>query len=285
MKKSVIVLLAVLLFLSACATEPEFTRQTFPRIDGSTATKPISDAIAARFLSMKPDEASRFVRHNTTHQAYVNLVEGRADIIFVSEPSKDEIAMAGAKGITFETTPVAVDAFVFITAKDNPVQSLTVAQIRDIYTGRIANWKDVGGEDMLIVAFQREPNSGSQTIMQNVVMKGLIMMKPPTERVAEDMGGIIDMVAEYKDTRDSLGYTIYYFVREMHQNMNIKLLGVNGVVPSTQTIRNKSYVFAGPVLAVTRKGDVPGNARALLSWMLSDAGQKLIVETGFVAVR
>jgi len=98
-------------------------------------------------------------------------------------------------------------------------------------------------------------------------------------------GALIDRVAEYKDTRDSIWYTIYYFLREMHQNMNIKLLGVNGVIPSNETIRNRGYVFSGPILAVTRKGDVPENAALLLRWLVNDAGQKLVEQAGFVSVR
>ncbi|MBW8382526.1 MAG: substrate-binding domain-containing protein, partial [Youngiibacter sp.] len=155
------------------SVKPEFTKDTYPRIDGSTATIPLSQGIAGELLGLSAEEAKAFIKHNTTHNAYVNLMDGKADIIFVTEPSAEVLTMAKDKGIELEVVPVVKEAFVFLLNVDNPVDVLTQKQIQDIYQGKIVNWKDVGGPDREIIAYQRPDNSGSQTLMLSQVMKGL----------------------------------------------------------------------------------------------------------------
>ena len=81
--------------------------------------------------------------------------------------------------------------------EDNPVQSLTRQQLRDIYAGKITNWKDVGGEDADIVAFQRREDSGSQTLFQKLLIQGGELMDAPTELAPAMMGELVDDIAEY----------------------------------------------------------------------------------------
>jgi ABC-type phosphate transport system substrate-binding protein len=143
-----------------------FTKESFPKIDGSTATIPLSQAIAEKLLGMLSDKSKEFIKHNTTHNAYVNLIEGKADIIFVTEPSQEELKIAKDSNVDIEVVPVVKEGFVFLVNMNNPVNSLTVKQIQDIYQGKIINWKEVGGKDAAIIPYQRDKNSGSQTIMQ-----------------------------------------------------------------------------------------------------------------------
>lgn len=266
-----------------------FTKDTYPKIDGSTATIPMSMEFAREHFDMSEDEVRKFVNHNTTHEAYVNLIDGKADIIFVSEPSKDELNLSKEKGVELELTPVARDAFVFIVNKSNPVNNLKLSQIQQIYQGKITNWKDVGGKDKEIVAYQREKNSGSQTIMENKVMRGLDMMKPPsfkTEVGMVGMGGLVDQVAEFKDAESSLGYTIYYYVTRLYKKENVKLLGINGIDCSQKTIKDGSYPLSGNVYAVILKSKPEdSSARKLLSWILSDEGQECIKQAGYVGIK
>ena len=95
------------------------------------------------------------------------------DLIIVTEPSDEEIEMAKKYNIEMLIKPVCYDAFVFITHKDNPVDNLTIEEIQKIYSGQITNWKEVGGNDEKIRAYQREENSGSQTAMEKLVMQGI----------------------------------------------------------------------------------------------------------------
>lgn len=109
--------------------------EAYPRVDGSTVTIPLSEAVASAVMHLPLEEARQYVLHNKTHQAYLNLVDGTADIIFVTSPSEEELAYAAEKGVELTVTPVVSEGFVFLVNKANPVDSLTLEQIRDIYAG------------------------------------------------------------------------------------------------------------------------------------------------------
>jgi len=260
-------------------------KENYPVIDGSTATIPMSMEFARQLLDMSESEIKDFVKHNTTHYAYVNLIEKKADIIFVSEPSDEELALAKDKGVEMVLTPIARDAFVFIVNKKNPIDNLSLSQIQKIYTGEIKNWSQVGGKNKTIVAFQRAKNSGSQTIMENVVMKGLTMAPPPSFQEVGNMGELVDRVSEYKNADNSIGYTIYYYVTRLYKSEEVKVIGINGVECSPETIRNGSYLLSGNIYAVTRKDeDENSGANLLLKWILSDEGQRCIEQAGYVGI-
>jgi phosphate transport system substrate-binding protein len=187
-------------------------------------------------------------------------------------------------GIELIIEPVCYDSFVFITHRDNPVESLTVEQIQKIYSGEIINWKDVGGEDLKIVAYQREPNSGSQTAMEEWVMKGIPMTKPPMGQIVEAMGVLIKFVAGYENGTMSLGYTYKYYVDRLYKSPDIKILKVDGIMPSDENVRNSSYPFIAPYNAVIRSTDVDDVGGRFLNWMLSVEGQACIAQAGYVSL-
>jgi phosphate transport system substrate-binding protein len=194
--------------------------------------------------------------------------------------------MAKGKGLQLEVIPVVNEGFVFFVNAQNPVTSLTLQQIRDIYAGKITNWKAVGGEDKEIVAYQRPPNSGSQTGMLDLVIGPKDIMEPPKERIIASMGQIIDAVAVYKNDQDAIGYSYYYFATDMWNNDKVRLLAVDGVKPNKQTIGNRSYPVMTAYYAVMRSDEPKGsNARKLVSWILSELGQKTVEEAGYVRLR
>lgn len=258
----------------------------YPRVDGSTATIPLSEAIAAKVLGMDLEEARQYIVHNTTHNAYVNLMEGKADVIFVTSPSDEELAMAKNKDLQLEVIPIVNEGFVFFVNAKNPVKSLTLQQIRDIYAGKIADWKAVGGEDRRVVAYQRPENSGSQTGMLDLVIARDEIMEPPMEHVIAEMGQIIDAVAVYSNEQDAIGYSYFYFATDMWNNEKVRLLAIDGVVPSKETIGNRSYPIMTAYYAVVRSTEPEGsNARKLVSWILSEQGQRAAEEAGYVKLR
>ncbi len=170
----------------------------YPRVDGSTSAHPLQVLVACKILDVTcewtqppfldlfserrigPDLADSVTEtgeivtgiwHNGTHSAYVNLINKDADFIIVARmPSDDEIRQAGIRGVKLDIRPVALDAFVFLAHVDNPVKSLTLDQIRDIYTGKTTEWDELGGMGR-INAYQRNPNSGSQELMDDLVMR------------------------------------------------------------------------------------------------------------------
>lgn len=257
--------------------------EEYPRVDGSTATIPLSEAFATAVMDMDITEARQYIVHNKTHEAYMNLIHGNTHIIFVTSPSEEELAEAKAVGIELEVVPVVSEGFVFLVNKDNPVKSLTFQQIKDIYAGKITNWKEVGGEDKTIVAYQRPENSGSQTGMLDLVIGPDEIMDPPMEQVIGEMGGLIDAVAVYNNQEDGIGYSYYYFASDMWKNEDVRLLAVDGVSPDDETISDGSYPIRTAYYAVLRSDEPKeSNARKLLEWILSEEGQQVAEEAGYV---
>ncbi|HYF82720.1 MAG TPA: substrate-binding domain-containing protein [Clostridia bacterium] len=275
-----------------------------PRLDGATAAYPVYAAFVEAvykglgdyynanknnndkdiYLAFVDSNQPPFdkIKCSKTDKAYERLIDGQTDIIFVAEPSKFQNELIKAKGDEFVLTPIGYEAFVFFTNVKNPVESLTIGQIQDIYLGKVTNWKKVGGQNREVLPYQRPENSGSQTVMENKVMKDLQMMGPTKESLVEGMGGIIKEVASYKNSRNSIGYSFMYYSSSMIRNNQIKYIGVNGIKPTTETVRNRTYPFTVPVYAVTLKSNTKEKVSKLIEWILSEEGQSLIEKTGYV---
>ncbi len=264
----------------------KYTKYDISRIDGSTATIPITAELLRQFCGIDDHIISRYIFHNTTGPAYEHLILGQYDknIIFVTEPSEEELALAAENNVELEVTPIALDGFVFITHKDNPVDSLTVEQIQGIYSGEITNWSEVGGNDEPITAYQREPNSGSQTVMENMVMAGKTLAEPPKDQIVEAMGSLIEFVAQYKNSSTSIGYTFYYYINNLYKNEDIKVLKIDGVSPDNENLLDKSYPFSSGYYAVTIKDKDP-QAEEIKDYLISDEGQELVKMAGYCPIR
>jgi phosphate transport system substrate-binding protein len=280
-----------LFLLVACVKEtqvkrPVFKADTFPKVDGSTVTIPFSEALFAKLTDSSLDVARASILHNKTHMAYLNLFAGNADLIFVTSPSVEELALALASKFELEVVPITSEAFVFIVQADNPVESLTLAQIQKIYTGEIKNWKEVGGKDLPIVAYQRPVNSGSQTGFLDLVMKGLTPTVAPVEQIAVEMGDLIDIIAGFRSDASAIGYSYYYFVTDMWKNDKVKLLKVDGVYPDKTTISQGTYPIATAYYAVFDKAQKKNSdVRNVVEWILSPDGQRLVEDSGYVKVK
>ena len=273
--------------LTACQKKaPQFTIETYPKIDGSTVTIPLSEAVAATLTQSTMEAIRPYILHNKTHQAYLNLIDKSVDLIFVTGPSEEERSLAEASGVEFEVVPIVSEAFVFLTHIDNPVKGLTAQNIQDIYTGKVTNWLEVGGIDEAIIPYQRPINSGSQTGFLDLVMKGLTPMKAPEELVTAEMGQLIDAVANYENSAAALGYSYYYFVADMWGNDAVKLLEVDGIYPDHETISSGSYPFTTAYYAVIRKDSAQDSSeRKIIEWILSQDGQSLMEESGYVKIK
>ena len=277
-------------------------------IDGSTATIPITAELYRQFYDYSDDEITYNVSHTKTHEAYMNLItkhcrcvvpyaslcddlyngdeQKTVDIIFATYPSEDELSEAAANAVELEFEPIAMDGFVFITHKNNPIESLTVQQVRDIYSGKITNWKDIGGEDLPIKAYQRNPNSGSQTAMEEFVMQGEELMEAPEARVAQVMSMLVDVIAEYENGSASIGYTYKYYINNLYKSPDIKIINIEGIAPDNENLLNASYPFTTSYYAVIRKDEPEGTpARNLRDYLLTDEGQSVVEMAGYCGVR
>lgn len=251
------------------------------RIDGSTATIPLTTALHDLFNGIGSPPT-----HNTTSIAYYKLFNGLSDLIFVTYPSEKELDEARELGIELEIIPIVKDALVFLANIENPVVGVSSEQLREIYTGKVTNWKMLGGLDENIEPYQRTQGSGSQTLLIKLVMNGLEPMQPPEEWVSESMGGLVEVVSSYDNARAAIGYSMFYYVNNMYGNSAFKLLDVDGVKPSRETITRGEYPLEDYYYAVIRK-DMPAGsaARQLIDWLLTDDGQIVAARAGYIPLR
>ncbi len=247
-------------------------------MDGSTATVPLVKAV---YKHLYGRDAETY--HSTTPDAYVKLIEGEADLILVTPPSAEDLVMARSEHVELEVIPIVREALIFINNVQNPVENLTERQLRDIYSGRVTNWKDVGGRDETILPFQRDLRSGSQTLFTQCLMRGEVPMPPEKALVTDSMGSLVDQVSAYNNAQGALGYSVHYYISRMYLSEQVRVLSVDGVAPTNQTIADGSYPLYTYYCAVLRK-DTPSDdpARKLVAWLCGKEGQKVAASAGYV---
>ena len=254
-----------------------------PVIDGAAAFFPVYSAFVNAVYPETTELYDGVFEYNNTPGGYAMLAEKRIDLFLGVYPSEEQKAYAEEYNTTFVYTPVGKEAFVFFVHKDNPIDNLTTEQIKGIYSGEITNWKQVGGKNEEIAAFQRNEGSGSQSMLQRF-MGDTPIMEAPTEMVNTMMSGIIEQVSSYRSKSNSIGFSFRYYVEGIIQNPDIKVLSVDGVAPTAENIRNGSYPIVTPMYAVTYEENTNENVDLLLQWILSEEGQYIIEETGYVGV-
>ena len=258
--------------------------ENLPRIDGAAALFPVYSAFVNAVYPNTTKLHDGIFEYNNTPDGYRLLAEKETDIFIGVYPSDEQKAYAEENQTTFEYTPIGTEAFVFFVHKDNPITNLTTKQIKDIYSGKITNWKDVGGKNEKIAAFQRNEGSGSQSMLKRF-MGDTPITDAPTEMVNDLMAGIIEQVADYKSKTNSIGFSFRYYVEGIIKNPDIKMISIDGAAPTSENIRNGSYPILTPIYAVTYKENQNGNVDKLLEWILSDEGQYIINETGYVGIK
>jgi len=259
-----------------------FTEENFPRIDGSTATIPL--IAAARNALLGDGTTSSDVSVSTTNNAYYSLANGNADVLFVYYGG-EEIRKEVDADERFETVPIGKDALVFLAHADNPVENLTTEQVQKIFSGEITNWSEVGGSDEEIRAYQRTQGSGSQALMDKLVMQGVAMGDPVTIQTIGDMGGLIDAVASYNGSPTGIGYNVFFYVTQMRENDSIKIISIDGVEPTYETIASGEYPFVSEFYSIIRKDEPEDSpARALHDWMLTEQAQNIMASINYVAL-
>lgn len=263
----------------------------YPRLDGATAFAYVYAAFLKATYELPagyPLESAVLSKDfhlfsiSTSRGGYTALIEKKADIFFGLEPSEAQRQEARRAGVGLRFVPIGKEAFVFFTSVDNPIDSLTLEEARGIYSGKIRNWKELGGDDAPILAFQRPENSGSQTIMENKVMNGESMITPPREELIQEMGGLLTAVADYRNGRRALGYSFRWYVTALHAIPGLKLLPLDGIAPTPENIASGRYPVIAPFYAVVREGHTSPQIEALLTWIAGPEGQELVSRSGYV---
>ena len=264
-----------------------FSPEEFPKLDGSTACIPLMAQMMADTTGIDLETAQSSISVSTTATAWESfgLYDTDTQMLVVYEAPdsvKEELQDAN---VQLEQKPIGRDALVFIVNEDNPVKSLTQQQLKDIYAGKITNWKEVGGQDLDIVAFQRRADSGSQTLFQKLLIQGGELMDPPTELAPTAMGELVDSLAAYNNSANALGFSVYYYIDQMYSQPGLRLLAVDGVEPSNDTIASEKYPLCNEFYAVIHPDAAADSPeRTLYNWLDTEAGQACIRKSGYVAV-
>ncbi|MDR3217497.1 MAG: substrate-binding domain-containing protein [Dysgonamonadaceae bacterium] len=282
------------------------TTENYPKVDASTAAAPLQNLIACKLLGFRYNWEQAFdgtytiypnwedipanfdyferIKTSKTHDAIMNIIDKKVDFILsVRKMSGDEQAHAEEQGVTLIETPVALDAFIFIVNRSNPIKSLTIKQIQDIYTGDLTNWKEVGGKDAQINPYVRNANSGSQELMESLVMKGLKIKDLPEESM---LGGMMPVFSTVMTDVNSICYSLYYYNAQMVKENIAKAIAVDRVTPDKNTIKKRTYPFTAEVYAVIRSDlDKSSMAYKIYESLQSAAGKHLIDESGYVSLQ
>jgi phosphate transport system substrate-binding protein len=310
---AVLALFTIIICISCNKEEEKFigikniSFENYPKVDGSTSTSVLNTMVACKLLGLRcewmppavvsewtlqvnredlPEQSKTFfgerVKSSQTHGAFINLIYGEADIILTHRTiSHDEKAHADSVGITLIETPIALDAFVFVVNKSNPVKTLTVNQIQKIYTGEITNWSQVGGNNASIKVFTRPRNSGSEEVLRELVMNGL----EPADFPESSIGGMSQVFGEILHNVDGICYTFnnYKNLQARIPDSEVPKIAINGIFPDEKTVKNGTFPFISKVHVAIRS-DLDHNSMAykLYEWLQSEDAKPTITECGFL---
>lgn len=275
---------------------------TWPSMDGSTVCVPMAMELARQWLGLEEGDMNGFVSFSTTPYAYDRLIQGKpnplvtiksqgvmmddthpVDLILATYPNADERQAAADAGVELVYVPFCYDAFVFMVNETNPVDSLTVAQIREIYTGQHKTWETLGGLPQRLYAYQRPHGSGSQTAMEEMVMDGLPIEEAQRNYISDGMADAVRQIGNYTNGPGAIGYSYLYYVSTLVENSGIKVLAIDGVAPTAENLQSGAYPYTVCYYAVYRKGDE--NTEAFANWLVSEAGQEAVRQAGYVPLR
>ena len=246
-------------------------------MDGSTTVLPFGQAAVERY--MKQHSGAKFSVSGTgTGNGFKSLAEGSAQIANASRFIKDsEVQNCLAKKVYPVPFAVALDCIVPIVHKDNPVKGLTLAQLKDIYSGGITNWKEVGGKDAPIVVVGRDTSSGTYGTWQEMVMdRGDKTRVTPKAQIASSSGA---MLASVSKNKNAIGYEGMGYV-----DTSVKGLAVDGAAATSAGARSGKYPLSRFLYMFTN-GWPQGDVLDFLLFMQSDAGQRIVNASGFVSLR
>ncbi len=283
------------IYPSQLATDWGFDK-AMPIIDGSTSTYPFTTSVYQKLFYGGYAHRQMPEKHSKSHASYQRLINGEVDMLFASVyPASDILEMAEEKGVELELIPIAYDAMIFFTNKDNPIEGLTKEQISEIYVNNAyENWSQVGGSDACLYPYCRNNDSGSHAQMEKHFLNGNEINETiRKETTSVSMANVLtDVMSAQTDepTGYGLGYSIYYYFQNMDMfydtNRNLKLLAIDGVFPTDETIADGTYPLANNTYVVLRK-DTPADspARKMAGFMLTEAGQQCVENAGYGRIK
>lgn len=264
----------VLIAAQAFTFEQTFAAKRTLTLTGSTTVLPIAQLCAEEFMKYHPD-VNISVRGGGSGVGIAALIDGTCDIANASRPMKTkELKSARGKGIRPVGTVIARDGIAIIVHTSNPLSAITAAQVKAIYTGKISNWKDVGGKPGRIVVVARDVASGTFEVFKRKALKGA-----KTRADALMLASNKAVATTVEKTPGAIGYVGLGYI-----SPKVKALTLDGVKPTKKTVVSGEYKFARPLYMYTN-GKPKGLAKEFIDFILSPEGQTIVAEAGFVPVK
>lgn len=238
-------------------------------ISGSTSVGPVVEVLGEDF-SAKNEGISVEVQQIGSSAGIKNAIEGTSQIGMASRDLKDEEKASGLK-----ETQIAIDGIAVITNKNNEVKDLTLEQVKDIYTGKITNWKEVGGKDAPIVVVSREDGSGTRDgFQENVGFESEELTKDA--QISDGSGNIKSIV---EGNENSIGYISFGYVDD-----KVNALTIDGVELTVENVKDNKYPIARPFLLVNKEDKISEEGTKFIEFILSEEGQKIVEDKGFISI-
>ncbi|MEG2353630.1 MAG: phosphate ABC transporter substrate-binding protein [Clostridium sp.] len=238
-------------------------------VSGSTSVGPTIEVLAEKFKESNSDIKIE-IQQVGSSAGIKSTIEGTSEIGMSSRDLKDE------EKSEVEGTEIALDGIAVITNAANEVKELTLDQVKDIYTGKITNWKEVGGKDAPIVVVSREDGSGTRDGFQEIV--GFESEELIAEAQITDGSGNIKSTVEGNE--NAVGYMSFGYVDE-----KVNALTIDGVEPTAENVKSSTYIIARPFILVNKADALSENGKALIDFILSDEGQSIVESKGLISIK
>src|SRR5438067_1499560 len=230
--------------------------------------------LAEQFKAQHPGTTFDIAAEGST-TGIAAIIDGTAQIGMSSRRAKSsEIGAASAKGINMKPTIVAYDGIAVIVNAGNPVKSLTKKQVEQIFTGEVTDWSAVDGSGGKISIYTRNTSSGTYSDFKELAMK-----KRDYAGGSQKMAGNEQIAAEVSQNPNGIGYVGLAYTKAG----GVKVMPIDGALPSIQSVHAKTYPYARPTFYYTN-GDPAGQAKEFLDFTISGAGQKIVQQVGFVPI-
>jgi phosphate transport system substrate-binding protein len=231
--------------------------------------------LAEEFKSQHPDTTFDIAAEGSA-TGFAALIDKTAVIGMASRPAKpEEIATAKTKGVDLKPTTVAYDGIAVIVNSANRIKGLTKKQVEQIFTGDMTDWSAVGGAPGKISTYTRNTSSGTYAEFKELAMK-----KRDYARDSQKMAGNEQIASEVAKNPSGVGYVGLAYTKAE----GIKVVPIDGAIPTKETVLDKNYPYARPTFFYT-DGDPAGTAKEFIDFTVSDAGQKIVNQVGFVPIK
>ncbi|MBL9210123.1 MAG: phosphate ABC transporter substrate-binding protein [Opitutaceae bacterium] len=264
-----------LLLLAALAASSSALAQKLVIKGSDTLGAKLVPTLAEEYRARHPGVSFEIAAEGST-TGIAAIIDGTAQIGMSSRRARPtEVSQAQAKGVALKPIIVAHDGMAVIVNANSPIAKLTLRQVEQIFTGDVTDWSAVGGRPGKISVYTRNTSSGTYQDWKDLAMK-----KRDYAKASQKMAGNEQIAAEVAKNPNGIGYVGLAYIHAE----GVKVVAIDGVVPSKETVLSKQYAYARPTFYYTN-GEPAGEAAKFIAFTLGDDGQKIAEKIGFVPIR